>query len=79
MAVLKKCALLLGAMSLLASPVLAQVPEVTDFTAQEVEQGDALSQLSQLASNNTEILTRRSFRRGTTGCSPSNLRIRREW
>ncbi len=79
MAILKKCALLLGAASLLASPVLAQVPEVSDFTAQEIQQGDALSQLSQLASNNTEVLTRRSFRRGTTGCTPSKLRIRQEW
>jgi hypothetical protein len=73
----KQCAGLLGAFSLLLAPVLAQVPQESDFTTDDIEQGDALAALSQLASNNTDVPE--LARRDGTGCTPSQLRIRREW
>lgn len=77
MAGFKQCAWLLWAFSLVLSPVAAQAPQESDFTADDIEQGDALTLLNELASNNTEVPT--LARRDGTGCTPSKLRIRREW
>ena len=77
MAGFKQCAWLLWAFSLVLSPVVAQAPQESDFTADDIEQGDALSLLNELASNNTEVPT--LARRDGSGCTPSKLRIRREW
>ncbi|KAK3349047.1 hypothetical protein B0T25DRAFT_458687 [Lasiosphaeria hispida] len=75
---------LLWAVSLVLAPVLAdttEVPNVADFSTSDVTDGDALSQLSQLAFNNSEsvVVPARKTRRGVVGCSPANIRVRQEW
>lgn len=85
MAVLKQCAWLLWALSLTAAPVVADdVPSLDDFTTSQISSGDALSQLSSVAFNNTAFnstdgVAPNRFRRTASGCSLGNLRVRREW
>jgi hypothetical protein len=79
MAAIKQFVFFVWAISFILSPVLAQVPDESDFTSQDIEQGDALALLSELASNSSSIIARRNARRSGSGCTPSQLRIRREW
>lgn len=56
-----------------------KVPVLSDFTPAQIDRGDVLSYLNQVAKNNSDSFTTNPSRRGTAGCSLSNLRIRREW
>ncbi|PKS12997.1 hypothetical protein jhhlp_000338 [Lomentospora prolificans] len=62
--------------------VAAQEPVVTedDFTQPEIEGGSALAQLAQLAADSSQETAMRLAKRGLGGsCTPSKIRIRKEW
>ena len=63
------------AVGLMAPAALGQVVAPEDFSAEDIDTGDALAQLQGLASKLTEgaLSTKRA------GCSPDNVKIRREW
>lgn len=73
-------ALLLAATA--AVGVAAQEPALTedDFSIPEIEGGDALAQLAQLAADSSQETALRMAKRGlNSGCSPSQIKVRREW
>ncbi|CAI4219580.1 unnamed protein product [Parascedosporium putredinis] len=62
--------------------VAAQEPALTedDFSIPEIEGGDALAQLAQLAADSSQETALRMAKRGlNSGCSPSQIKVRREW
>ncbi|KAK4156065.1 hypothetical protein C8A00DRAFT_31115 [Chaetomidium leptoderma] len=80
MAVLKHSGLVLWALSLVIACVLgASPPKMSDFSAAQIENGDALDVLSKLAYNNVDPKLRCKSRRAPAGCTAANLRIRKEW
>jgi len=93
MASFKNSGWLLWAASLALSPALAaeavagadavtsarKIPLLSDFTRAQIDKGDVLSYLSQLAKTNSDSLTTKPGRRSAPACSLSNMRIRREW
>jgi len=55
-------------------------PSEEDFAPQEIESGDALGQLQQMAEAQANVIAKRSLlRRAGSGCSASNIRVRQEW
>jgi hypothetical protein len=57
-----------------------QLPQLSDYSAAQIENGEALSDLAKLAYKNTDPKIRCKSRRATTNtCTPDKLRIRREW
>ncbi|KAK3290789.1 uncharacterized protein B0H64DRAFT_447075 [Chaetomium fimeti] len=71
------CALLA---SVLGASVPAKLPKLSDFTAAQIENGEALSALGELAHKNLDPKFRcKSPRAAANPCTPGKLRIRREW
>ncbi|KAK5659246.1 hypothetical protein OQA88_1338 [Cercophora sp. LCS_1] len=77
MTVFTRSGWLFWALSFLVVSVVAVAPELSQFTPTQINTGEALSSLSQLAYNNTAT-TSNAKARGSA-CSASTLRVRREW
>lgn len=69
--------------ALIASVLGASVPrlpQLSDYSAAQIENGEALSELAKLAYKNTDPKIRCKSRRAAANtCTPDKLRIRREW